>query len=159
MHLLDLPFDAVNKIAVLLEPKTALTASQSSNAMAKLLKKHLPLIKCTEAAQAGALTLFYNADGALFGCNHVLKAALIARNPQRSITLKNWIKSQEVSIDAGGFFVKRQHYMNFGGAANMERVRIELWDRPLVESREYRGGNCIITQYLQADFFPMGYNP
>ena len=163
MHLVDLPSDAVNKIAALLEPKTVLMASQSSNALAKLLKKHLPSIKCTEAAQASALNLFCSADGALFGCDHVLKATRIAGNPQRSIALKNWIKSQRVNIDAGGFFVKKQEgCMNFGEVSNMERVRIKLWDRPLVESRTYYGrygNNYRITLYLQVVFFPMAYNP
>jgi hypothetical protein len=107
MFLTDLCSEIVGNIVVFLDPKTVLRASQSSNAMAKLLKKHSLSVRCTESAQAKALGLFYSKEGALFGCAHVLKITAIARNPCRVVALKNWIKSQVVCIDADGFFVKQ----------------------------------------------------
>jgi hypothetical protein len=160
MFLTDLCSEIVGNIVVFLDPKTVLRASQSSNAMAKLLKKHSLSVRCTESAQAKALGLFYSKEGALFGCAHVLKITAIARNPCRVVALKNWIKSQVVCIDADGFFVKQQYNMNFG-SDGLERVRIKLWDKPLSYSRTYgrNGNDYIFTLYLQADFFPLMYNP
>jgi hypothetical protein len=147
-------------IAIFLETKAVLKASQSSNAMTKLLKKHLPSIKCTEASQAKTFGLFRFSEGALFGCAHVLKVTSIAGNPSRIDALKNWIKSQDVSIDADGFLVRKQHFMNFG-SNGLECVRIKLWDKPLCEIRTYYGtrNDYMTTLYLQADFFPLMYNP
>ena len=161
MFLPSLCSEIMDNIVVFLDPKTVLRASQSSNAMANLLKKHLLSVKCTESAQAEAMGLFHTYDGALFGFTHVLKIASIASNPCRVDTLKNWIKSQVVCIDADGFFVRKQHNMNFG-TTGLDCVRINLWDKPLSESKTYYGrhGNEVITTlYLQADFFPFMYNP
>ena len=160
MFVTDLCSEVLDNIADLLDPKTVLMASQSSNAMAKLMKKHMPPVKCTESAQAKALDLFHSKEGALFGCAHVLKITAIARNPCRIVALKNWIKSQVVCIDADGFFVRKQHNMNFG-CNGLESVRIKLWDKPLSESRTYYGtrNDYMTTLYLQADFFPVDVQP
>ena len=160
--LAHLPSDVMANIAIFLEPKAVLKASRSSNAMTKLLKKHLPSIKCTEASQAKTFGLFRFSEGALFGCAHVLKVTSIAGNPSRIDALKNWIKSQDVSIDADGFFVKKQHYMGFGGGARMQRVWIKLWDKPLYEVRGFydsRANLYLNTMFLHSEFIPMRYNP
>ena len=166
MPVTDLCLEVVDCIVVFLDPKKVLMASQSSHAMAKLLKKHMPSVKRTESAQAKALGLFYSkrgalfGKGALFGSAHVLNITAISLNPCRVVALKNWIKSQYVSIDTDGFFVRKQHFMNFG-SNGLECVRIKLWDKPLSEIATNYGSNGTdywTTLYLQADFFPLMYD-
>ena len=171
-----LPSELIGKIfAHLDQPHDLRNVHRSSNVLGKILKKVvvvevlLPSIQLLKAQQTAALSLFldassddYDYNDKLFGKPHVLDITAMAQTSYRRDALVNWIKTQKVGVDAGGFYVTRLHYIYFDGVdGGKDRVRIKLWDRPFEEHRSYygnRGPNDFMSCLrLKAAFIPLAY--
>jgi hypothetical protein len=160
-----LPSEMLGKIFAHLDPNDLRKVHRSSNALSKILKKVTPpqQLSLTETAQTAALGLFLYShdDSNLFGEPHVLDITAMAQTSYRRDALVNWIKTQKVCVDAGGFYVTRLHYIYFDGVdGGKDRVRVKLWDRPFEEHRSYYGNgrnDFMSCLRLKAAFIPLAY--
>ena len=159
-----LPSELLGKIFAHLDPNDLRNIHRSSNALGKILKRVVLPRLYAETAQTAALGLFLETSDAerLFGEPHVLDITAMAQTSYRRDAFVNWIRSQRVCVDDGGFYVTRQHYIYFDGVGGgKDRVRIKLWDRPFEEHRSFYGNgrnDFMFCLRLKAAFVPLAYS-
>ena len=135
--------------------------TRSSKELANDIWRRLPAVhgRYSEAEHTHTMGLFQSVESVMPSDPLITQMTKIVRNTYRYLALCNWIRQQAVCIDAGGFYISNRRNANM----EMERIRIQLWDRPIGFRRnsyhDGMGGGWDTTPFLRREFLQMGYNP